>query len=743
MAFPSRRLKRVFSRTVPILAVLVMLLAALYLVSDVERGTAGFGRHYLWVLGLTGVALLVLLVTITLRIVNLVQRVRRSAPGARLAARLVRIFLTLALPPALLVYVFSIEFLGETVDGWFDVEVEQALADSLELGQQFLDTRTLEVRNQMLRLAEQLENVPEERLFGELLQRVSSRGPESLTVFSRTGGVIANADIRSTSAGPDRPGDFALLQASEQGEYAAAEPAGPGQLKVRVIERLSMAVPGADVRLLQAIYPLPANFTQLAENIAQEYSDYQNAAYLRSSLKQSFILILSLVLLLTVLLAILAAINAAKRLVKPISQLAQGTRAVAGGDFDRQIEVPGRDELGFLVQSFNQMTRQLRQASHEAEESRALLQTQREYLETVLARLSAGVIATDARGRLVTANESASSILATPLNEHRGEALTDLGDAQPALTPLLTVVQEEIDRASRNWRREIKLDRDGHSMVLVCRGSSLPSADRDGAGHVVIFDDVTILDQAQREAAWAEVARRLAHEVKNPLTPIQLAAERLRHKLLNELDEADALILDRATRTIVAQVDALKALVNAFGDYAQEPRLAALPLDLHELVGDVAELYRSPEKPLQVELDLGARDTRIRADAVRLRQLLHNLIRNAMEASDDEAAMVTVTLGTDNPVVGEGQWIRLAVKDDGPGFAESVAEHPFEPYVTSKPRGTGLGLAICRKIVEEHGGRIEAGNHPEGGAVISVLLPLEAGQQGELAGQQDSQRAAG
>ena len=722
MAISRKRLRSFFARTLPIAAVLVVLRASLFLVTDVEQGGGGFSRHYLWVLGAAAIALAVLLVVITLRIINLVLKVKRAEPGARLAARLVRTFLILALPPALLVYAFSIEFLNETVDGWFDVEVEAALSDSLEMGQQFLDARTLEVRNQLVRTRNRIEGTAASDLFGRLLEQVSVNGPTALTVFTDRGRVVATADIRAGAGSTDRPSDFALLQANQGGEYAAAEPAGEGLLKVRALVRLPNPEPGAEDWLLQAIYPLPANFTQLADRIAREYEAYQNAAYLRARLKQSFALILSLVLLLTVLLAILAAINAARRLVSPISKLAEATRAVADGDFERQIEVPGRDELGFLVESFNRMTQQLKQASEETERSRALLQAQREYLQTVLARISAGVIAIDEDNRLVTANNSAGDILRLSEADSAGRSLEELAAAHPAEADFFTGVAEEIARASKTWRREIKLERSGKPLVLVCRGSSLPALDTGGSGHVVIFDDVTVLDQAQREAAWSEVARRLAHEVKNPLTPIQLAAERIRHKLLADLGEKDAQVLDRGTRTIVSQVESLKSLVNAFGDYAQEPKLATRPVDLHDLIRDVAELYATAERPLALNLDLDAGLTAIHADDGRLRQLLHNLVRNAMEASSSDQQAV-IQISTANPA-GSDQ-IQLLVRDHGPGFDETILEAPFEPYVTSKPRGTGLGLAICRKIVEEHGGRIQASNHPEGGALIEVTLPLD------------------
>jgi nitrogen fixation/metabolism regulation signal transduction histidine kinase len=727
MAIQNRRLNRLLFRILPFLAAVAVILTSLVLVSNVEQEANGFGRHYIWVLVLTGLALVLLFAAIVHRGFSLVRRVRNEEPGSRLSARWVRNFIALSLPPALIVYFFSAYFLTRTVDSWFDVQVEAALADSLALGQEILDNRTLEVRNLMRRLGREVTNLTDdpEILRRSLLSSVSAAGPVELSVLETDGRVVATANIDALADLPDRPGDYALLQALERGEYAAAEPVPDGGLRIRVIQQLPDSSPGRPEYLLQALYPLPPRIVTLAGSIEQEYHRYQNVSYLRNSLKQSFILILSLVLLLTVLLAILAALAASRRMVSPISRLADATHKVAGGDLAHAVEIDTRDELEFLARSFNDMTRALLRSNQEAESGRARLQAQGEYLETVLGSLSAGVLTLDADGRVVRANPAAQQILRLPGDYPVGRQLDSLTHMAPFLEPFASTVHKQIRRGRKDWQREIRLQPAGAPLVLLVRGSRLAGVDSDAGGHVVVFDDVTILNQAQRDAAWAEVARRLAHEVKNPLTPIRLAAERLRMKLMDKLEPADGQMLDRAASTIVSQVEALRTLVDAFRDYASEPELNRSELRLDKLVEDVVALYQEGDPSLRIRLDLCPGPAGLSADGGQIRQLLHNLIRNAAEARESgrhaEIAIASRLTEQDGR-----NWLRLDIRDRGPGFPETVLEKPFEPYVTNKENGSGLGLAICRKIVNDHDGTIAISNPEDGGALATVMLPLVA-----------------
>ena len=477
---------------------------------------------------------------------------------------------------------------------------------------------------------------------------------------------------------------------------------------------------------MQAIFPLPDNITALTANIGKEYQRYQNVSYLRNSLKQSFLLILTLVLALTVLLAILAALNASRRMVAPISNLAIATHKVAAGDLGQAVETRSRDELGFLAQSFNEMTEALLKASQEAESARARLQEQGEYLETVLGSLSSGVLTFDSRGNIVRANRAAEQILKLPAGYAADRHLNDIFRLAPFLEPFSETVLNRINRGRAEWQQEIRLKQAGSPLVLLVRGSSLPSVtDKDG-GHVVVFDDVTILNQAQRDAAWSEVARRLAHEVKNPLTPIRLAAERLRMKLMDKLEAKDGEMLDRSATTIISQVEALRKLVDAFGDYAREREFEVTDLNLEQLIKVVVALYRDGDPNTDLQLELCPGPQGLTADGGQIRQLLHNLIRNANEAAEN-TNRVSITIRTATFERNGEAWLEMVISDNGPGFPLAVLEKPFEPYVSHKANGSGLGLAICRKIVTDHDGKIAISNPAGGGAMASILLPLKKG----------------
>ncbi len=727
MAVPSKRLKHILFRVIPILAVLLVLLVALILVTDVQRGGSAANRGFVVVVAVTLLATAVLVMAIFSRVASLLRKVRNEEPGARLAARWVRNFLVFSLPPALIVYVFSAWFLTQTIDSWFDVRVENALADSLALGQEFVDQRTMEVRNQSRRVADQLDaQDSSEQLRRTLLANIRASGPTELTLFDQSGATINTASSDVTGALPERPGDYAWLQAMERGEYAAAEPAADGQLRVRVLQKL----PGPSSNqsfLLQAMYPLPGDVAALTGNIEAEYYRYQNVAYLRTSLKQSFLLILTLVMLLTVQLAILAALSAARRMVTPLSSLAAATQRVAGGELDQAVELQGRDEIGFLSEAFNDMSKALVATSAAEAEGKSRLRAQGIYLETVLGSLSSGVMTLDRSGHIVRVNAAADRILQIQADALTGQSLDQLGATHRHLQPLADTIRRHIERTRKQWQEEVRLDAQNPTTVLLVRGSDLSGPASPESGYVVVFDDVTVLNQAQREAAWSEVARRLAHEVKNPLTPIRLAAERLHMKLGERLVAQDAELLERSTSTIVAQVEALRRLVDAFGDYAQEPKLERSTLRLDRLIEELAHLYEQADPPPLIQRQLCPGPEGLVADEGRLRQLLHNLLSNAVEASAPEPATIRMA----SQIVGEGdnRALELIVSDHGPGYPDAVLERPFEPYVTSKPTGSGLGLAICRKIIKEHDGDIVISNSPEGGASTRITLPLDTAPQ--------------
>jgi len=703
-------------RVLPLAAVGGLLLVALLLVAGVEQESSRLGSSSLAILLLTGIALLVLLAAIAMRLLRLIRDVRSQQPGARLRARLVGVFIALALPPVVVVYLFSVEFLNRTIDQWFDTGAEPALADSIEMGQLFLDLRTREAQSQMQRIAGALPlRADEDELLDYLFSRVSSSGPVELSVLTTAGRVETLVHIDPQQMVADLPSAFALNQATRGEPFSTAEPDEDG-LQVRVLMPLNSPLGAAPQRILQGIFPLPDDFSVLATGIEEAYFRYENITFLRQRLQQSFVLILSLVLGITALLAILLAFNAARRLVRPIRDLAQATELMRQGEFPETLNVASHDELGFLVESFNSMASQLNRTQQQ-------LESQRHYLETLLSRLSAGVIAFDGERRLSASNRSASEILGTDLEAHHGRTLDELESALPDLAGLFGAVAGRIDGANEAWRQEVKLERADSTLALVCRGSSLPGPGPEAvSGHVVVFDDVTMLDQAQRQAAWAELARRLAHEVKNPLTPIRLAAERMQYRLAGSANPDQAKLVERATATIINQVDALQRLVDAFGDYARPGRTRVEPLELEPLIQGIVDLWSAGDTGVRFTLDLGHGPARPLGDAGQLQQVLNNLVRNAREAHPQGSPRIEI--GTRCVEIDERDWIALELRDDGPGFEPDILPRVFEPYATTKPRGTGLGLAIVHRIVDLIGGRIVAENAPVGGALVRILLPM-------------------
>jgi nitrogen fixation/metabolism regulation signal transduction histidine kinase len=657
-------------------------------------------------------------VLIVANLVELVRQYRRRLPGARLTARLVVVFAALALPPVLVVHHYSTDFLRHGIESWFDVQIDEAMEQVLELSRSSLN---LQLRDQ-LRATERLlpslpeaADVPTLALWVAELRRQS--GATELTLLNQDGIVVVSSNLNPVAVIPDVPPEAIMQQVRGSGSYVGTMVYGED----RVPHVRAVAADKIGRRFfLQALFPASTNLQELGERVQDAYVRYRELAYLRESLMFSFSLTLLLVLLFSFFAALWTAFYSARRLVAPIRDIAEGTRAVAEGDFDTQLPEPRiQDEMASLVGSFNAMTRRLAQTRETAEASRREVEAQRAYLETVLGRLSSGVMTVDDQQRLRTANPAARQILRVDLDGYLGGPFAVLGQASPQLAQFADTLAVPLRDTRSEWREEITLYGGEGRQVLLCRISPLPAVE---GGHVLVFDDVTTLVKAQRDAAWGEVARRLAHEIKNPLTPIQLSAERLRRKFLKTMPTDDAGILDRATHTIVQQVEAMKEMVNAFSDYAKPSQLHRSPLDLDQLVADVMELYRNAPGAVEVRVALDGQGARVEADPVRLRQVLHNLLKNAVEAVADrpggEVWVRTALVANDDCPLAE-----IQVLDNGGGFDEANLGQIFEPYVTTKTRGTGLGLAIVKKIVEEHGGIIWAANRPDGGGCMTLRLP--------------------
>jgi nitrogen fixation/metabolism regulation signal transduction histidine kinase len=487
----------------------------------------------------------------------------------------------------------------------------------------------------------------------------------------------------------------------------------------KIIIRAIIAVPGEEERFLQALYPVPQRIADLADSVEFAFVRYKEMTFLRNSLKVSFSLTLALILLLSLLAAIWVAFISIRFIVAPVKELVKGTQAVAAGHYEQHLPVMSQDDLGFLVESFNDMTSRIARARDDARQASVEVESQRAYLETILASLTSGVISFDAQFKIRTANQAANKILHILVSKFAGHTLSDLAAGRSDLRQLVGTIQKLLEDAEDIWQESIGLLGPSGRQELLCRGTPLFSPEGVRVGAVVVFDDVTDLLQAQKNAAWGEVARRLAHEIKNPLTPIQLSAERLQHKLLPSLDDKAAQVLERSTHTIVQQVEAMKRMVDDFSEYARPAKKQPEIINVVELTQAVLALY-TLQSTVKFKTRFGTRLPMIHADAVSMRQVLHNLLKNALEAVGEGGE---VTVHIDRIERNNAPFIQIAVYDNGPGISPENMEKIFDPYVTTKNKGTGLGLAIVKKIVEEHGGGIWVDTAYRNGAAFIIQLP--------------------
>lgn len=708
----------------PVVALLGLLLVALHLLSSAVQNAQELNRLFIPLLVFTLVGMLLLVAVVLVNVVGLVRRYRSREAGSRLVLRLVIIFTALSLVPVGVVYFYSQQFLLHGINNWFDVKIDKAMEDALGLSKTSLDLHRKEKLRNAKRILSDMDELSVTGINISLEEMRDRYGASELTLIgNKSFSVIANSNVDPSVLVPDVPDMSILQQVSDGGEYVGLAPIGElSQLHIRVVV--------ADVgrpRILQALYPTSDAISDLSGEVQQAYHHYKELAYLRESIKNTFTLTLALVLLFSLFSAIWAAFFTARRLVAPVADIAKGTKAVADGDYSGQLPVPEhKDEISTLLTSFNTMTQRIAQARDLAESSQRQVEAQRAYLETVLGNLSSGVMTFDPDGALRTANHAASMILQVDMTEMQGKHLDVLAKSSDKMQQFVELLQEPLSEKGLDWHSEIILYGSEGRQALHCH--STPLAGLEGGvkgGHVLVFDDITTLIKAQRDSAWGEVARRLAHEIKNPLTPIQLAAERLRHKYLRKMDEKDADVLDRSTHTIVQQVEAMKEMVNAFSDYARPSQMTPTPLILDNLVSEILDLYRDSVAGIELNSDLASDQAKIEADPVRLRQVVHNLVKNAQEAViDNDGGRIDIS--TRQVYAADSRFVEFQVSDDGPGFDAEIMTHLFEPYVTTKSSGTGLGLAIVKKIIEEHGGMIWAENLSKGGGQVAFRLPILA-----------------
>lgn len=662
--------------------------------------------------GVLGMALLLLL---GWRLWWLQKRIRHGVFGAKLTLKLLLMFGAVAMLPVLVVYGASVFFLNRSIETWFDVRVDNALASGVNLGQAALDDLLREMDKKAQRMALSLSDEGMGSIITSLSTLREQSAVQELTLFDERGGVVAHVGGDRGTLLPVLPDRNVLWQVRQQQPYSRIEEVGERGLIMHVIVPVYTSALTSETRVLQLVQPVPPNLERDAQAVQLAYQEYQQIAVSRQGLKRIYGVALTLTLMLALLITFVIAYLLSDRLGAPLRMLARGTRAVAKGDFSQMPSGSSRDELGVLIQSFNRMTRQLSEAREQAALNHQETEQAKAFLERVLANLSSGVVVLDDTLLARTMNSAAAQILGSAASALLSQPLTELGQPDEALHVFGAAVAARFAEHEGEWQEQIDYAGTGGNQTLLLRGTRLPPGVE--RGYVLVFDDVTKLIDAERNAAWSEVARRLAHEIRNPLTPIQLSAERIARKLDGRLQPADAEFLGRATQTIVNQVAAMKSMVDAFASYARMPRAKLEALDFNALVHEVLALYSA--KSLGLQLNLGVDLPRIAGDATLLRQVIHNLLQNAQDAlTDHPAPCVGIATRLSNHAV------CLTVSDNGAGFPEHLMTRLFEPYATTKAKGTGLGLAIVKKIVEEHQGKIQIENLKAGGAAIHIALPV-------------------
>ncbi len=734
-------------------------LVLLFLLTQATDNRAFYERNYALLFGLNVAVAAMLLMVIGWVVLRLAMRLRRGRFGSRLLVKLAAIFGLVGLLPGLLIYVVSYQFVSRSIESWFDVEVEGALAAGVNLGRVTLDTLATDLGNRTRQSAAQLVDTSDASAALALERLRDQTGAIDIVMWSASGQVIASAGQSRFQINPERPSAQQFRNARAQRVVTQIEgldealpggEAAPGAAPQARPPLPALAPPGAgprvralatvsnpnvsmlsEARFLQITEALPANLVANALAVQEANREYQERALAREGLRRMYIGTLTLSLFLAVFGAVLLAVILGNQLAKPLLVLAEGVRQVALGDLTPKAALQTRDELGGLTRSFADMTQQLADARSALHQSMSQVDAARDNLQTILDNLTAGVIVLDKRGRIQSSNPGATRILRTPLAAYHGMSLGEVPGLEAFARDVLaqfsdylgnSTLGESVFHGLEQWQQSFELNTampgsPDAAITLIARGAKMSGTEE----FLLVFDDVSEMVSAQRAQAWGEVARRLAHEIKNPLTPIQLSAERLEMKLMGKLPETEQQLLGKSVRTIVDQVDAMKRLVNEFRDYARLPSADLSPTDLNALVGDVMQLYIGDNVVVPVRAEIDPAVPLIRGDAQQLRQVIHNLLQNAQDAQEGkENAMVTIK----TEYLPASRRVRLSVRDRGIGFPPHILKRAFEPYVTTKVKGTGLGLAVVKKIADEHSARIDLANRTRDGVVTGAQVSL-------------------
>lgn len=717
-------------------------LVLLFLLTQATNNRELYERNYARLFTVNMVVAGLLLLIIGWIIGRLLSRLRRKRFGSRLLLKLAAIFALAGFAPGVLIYVVSYQFVSRSIESWFDVKVEGALDAGLNLGRVTLETLNNDLANKARIAAPQLSSVPDAAATLPLERLRDQLGASDVVLFNGAGQPITSVTQSRFQISSERPTQQQFRNARTARVISWVEgldEATPATVNDARLKALAVvANPGfqlqGDPRYLLVTQALPGPLVTNALAVTQANREYQERSLAREGLRRMYIGTLTLSLFLAVFGAVLLAVVLGNQIVRPLLLLADGMSQVAAGDLTPKVALQGKDELGGLTRAFADMTQQLSDARQAVGASMEQVNAARANLQTILDNLTAGVIVLDADGLIVSSNPGATRILRMPLAAHEGRSLASLDGLQDFGAQVQkrfdSFLGERSEDGLDHWQQSFELG--GSAMAqagrqaeaaitLVARGAKLP-----GSHRLLVFDDISEIVSAQRAQAWGEVARRLAHEIKNPLTPIQLSAERLEMKLSGKVAAPEQAILTKSVKTIVDQVDAMKRLVNEFRDYARLPAAELKPIDLNALVADVLQLYESENAHVPVRMELDAACPPILGDAQQLRQVVHNLLQNAQDATPAAADAAP----QDNAVVIRTQWnagrqrVRLLVLDRGSGFPEHILKRAFEPYVTTKAKGTGLGLAVVKKIADEHGSRIDISNRVEDGKTLGAQVSL-------------------
>ncbi len=734
---------RAVRRTVAIgsVSMVAIGMVLLYMLMQATNNRDLYERNYALLFYVNVAVAAVLFVAITWVAYRLYQRVRQGRFGSRLLVKLAAIFALVGFMPGLLIYVVSYQFVSRSIETWFDVKVEGALEAGLNLGRATLDTLSNEFTLKVRNASPQLNDVSEGSAGQQLEKLIDPLGASDIAIWTGSGKLVASAGQARIQLSPDKPSSAQFRSARSErfvtwidGLEDAAPDTEPNA-RIRVLVPLALSGLGLnpEPRFLLVSKALPRTLVANALAVDVANREYQERALAREGLKRMYIGTLTLSLFLAVFAAVLMAVVLGNQLARPLLVLAEGVSQVAAGDLRPKLAMQGRDELGGLTRAFATMTAQLADARQAVEHSMSQVDAARANLQTILDNLTAGVIVLGPNGELLSSNPGATRILKVPLAAHGGQALASIAGLEEFGRAVQTQFGEflsaKLEHGLDHWQNTFELGGNqapmhspfDRALTIVARGAELP-----GNSRLLVFDDISEIVSAQRAQAWGEVARRLAHEIKNPLTPIQLSAERLEIKLSGKLEKTEQLILNKSVKTIVDQVDAMKRLVNEFRDYGRLPAAELQAVDLNALVQDVAHLYETETQCVPVALELDDQCPSVRGDAQQLRQVLHNLLQNAQDASETQAAENNDV----GPIVIRTVWqeakgrVRLSVLDQGSGFAEAILKRAFEPYVTTKIKGTGLGLAVVKKIADEHGSRVDVANRLVDGHIVGAQVSL-------------------